>query len=248
MTTRSVWVGWFLTMPQFNEPILRLTPTMTPTTRCLVRGGGGGHGGGGYHGGGAYHGGGYGGYRGGYGYGGYGRGYGGYGYGRGYGYGGYWGGYGGYWAGYGLGLGLGYGYSYPYYYGGYSSPYYYAPTYYYTAPAYYYGMSATSATPVVTLATTPYSQRIMPRIDDGTGNALPSPRLLNPDGTYKYDGGPTEPVPMPKTQNSPKQSTERFVSIPAPAPAPKKYTYAAYGQQSAPKPAASDDVKSIAVK
>jgi len=120
----------------------------------------------------------YGGYRGGY-RGGYGVGYRGYGYG-GYGYGGY--GYGGYgWGGY---------------YGGYYAPVYYprvyvAPVYYYT-PTYYYPVSGTVAggTPVNTLRPVYVapSQDQLPQ-----GSAQPSG-----NGTFPYDGGPTNPIPLPK--------------------------------------------------
>ena len=219
----------------------------------LTRGGGrGGFGGGGFRSG--YSGGG--GFRSGYSGGGY---YG--GYGRGYygGYGGYYGGYGrGYYGGYyrpyyfGLGLGFGYGgYGYGGYggygggYYGYSSPYYYYSTPYYYGNT-YYGVSGGVSTPaIVTLNYNTTQPQQMPRIDD---NIPLSPRQavpqISPDGTYRYDGGPDNPVPAPKQVAPPAPTpTERNVSIPA----PKKYTYGAYGEQSGPKPTPRDD-KSIVVK
>ena len=63
------------------------------------------------------------------------------------------------------------------------------------------------------------------------------------DGTFRYDGGPNQPVPMPKQEVAPK-ATERLVSNPA----PKKYTYAAYGEESGPQPQPRNDAKTYVVK
>jgi len=157
------------------------------TNTELARGRGGYHGG--YHGGG-YRGGYHGGYRG-Y-YGGY-RGYYGGHYGRGY-YRPYYSGY------YG-------GYYRPYYYSSYYSPYYYSsyytpyyyPTVTYSAPYYY--PCATTVSPVASVQpSTVYSQGptyVRPN--------APAPRPAGPvmpaapqdSGTFPYDGGPKNPLPMP---------------------------------------------------
>jgi hypothetical protein len=183
----------------------------------LVRGGGGhgggGHGGGGRGGFGGYghasygRGGyGYGGYgRGGYGYGGYGRGYGWGGYGRGYGYGygrgwgGYgWGGYG--WGGYGWGGGYGgyyYPYSYPVYY-----PYYYTPYY---SDYYYYPIVGQSA-PTVNLQASYYSEP--PAYNQPFQGTLPLP---GGNGTYPYNGGPSQPIPMPAPSGDANPANDRGI-------------------------------------
>jgi len=140
---------------------------------------------------------GYGGYGRGYGYGGYGRGYGYGGYGRGYGYGGY--GYGGYGRGYGYGYGYGRGYG-GYGYGGYG----------YGGYGYgggYYGIAGDCA-PLVTLqspgvlqAQAPqsrYSEPLMPPADGG-------------NGTYPYNGGPVNPVPLPDNNPVPTNNGPRGI-------------------------------------
>jgi hypothetical protein len=155
------------------------------TDTDLVRGGG--HGGGG-HGGGGHGGYGHGGYgHGGYYGGGYRGGYYGGGYGRGY-YGGYYGG--GYYPYY---YGAGY---WPYYYGSYYYPptYYQPSVYYYPTTSYYYPMAGSPA-PTMTL--------------QGASNYQPAPGQYVPqapaggDGTFPYDGGPRNviPVPMPGDTN-----------------------------------------------
>ncbi|QJW95063.1 hypothetical protein [Frigoriglobus tundricola] len=186
----------------------------------LARGHGGGGHGGGFHGGGHYGGfhGGYGGYRGYHGgyYGGY-RGYYG-GYYRPYYYGGF---YRPYYAGY---YGYGFGYGYPYYY-----PYY--PTYY---PNYigvgvgsvYVGISggtAVSGAVTVPLGNTNFAR---PASQPATQPAAPSG-----DGTFPYDGGPSNPVPLPKTdpQATPSATvTDLPISL-KPKAAP--YKYKAYGEK-----------------
>lgn len=202
---------------------------------------------------GGFHGGGF--------HGGYGGGYhGGYGYRVGYygGHHGYYGGYRGYYGGYRGGFAIGFGYGYrPYYgygYGGYYPYYssYYYPSYYgYSSyPSYYYGGycgisdSYAAPAPVVTqLSVRPTV--VMPRIQDD--NLLPNPVPANPNGAYRYDGGPDNPVPMPREQAAPKQPIERQVSLPA-APAVKKYTYAAYGEQPGPVVQPRDEGKTLIVK
>jgi hypothetical protein len=64
------------------------------------------------------------------------------------------------------------------------------------------------------------------------------------DGTYQYDGGPQNPVPMPKAEPGPAngKGTQlppgRVVSLPTRS-APK-YTYPAYGEKPA-RPAFAED-------
>jgi hypothetical protein len=199
---------------------------------------------GGYYGG--YRGGYYGGYRGGY-YGGYRGGY--YGYSRPY-YGGYYGYsrpyYGGYYGGYRGGY---YGYRGGYYggyRGGYRGGYWgisdpgddYALTYPLCNNSY------GSRTLVIQPSSAYLPQPAQPRQLPGP---TPIPRMPNADeGTYPYDGGPMNPVPMPKQEARPTivpyasvYPEERLVSLTPDAPAllkvksePKtgKWTYPAYGE------------------
>lgn len=150
------------------------------------------------------------------GFGGYGRGYGG-GYGRGY-YGGGYGRsyYGGYYARsyygrgyYGGGYGGGY-YGLPYY-----SSYYY-PSYYGGYAPYYYPCAGTPA-PVVTAQAAPiyqpqYQSQYQPQYQPQAQlpAARPSVPYMPPipngnsgNGTYPYDGGPNNPVPLPKETIAP---------------------------------------------
>jgi len=182
---------------------------------------------------GGYRGYGYGGYRG-YGYGGYygHRGY----YGGGYGYGGYrpyWGGYYGgyrhfrpYYAGY---WGGGWG-------GGYYQPYY---------SSYYYGCADEGNGTAVILGSSGYQsppvQYVAPP-QPGYPNYLPGtmpPANGSEPPNYRYDGGPSVPLPMPEatpTKILPRPSVPReglLVSTPAPAPS----GYAAYGEQAPTLPA-----------
>jgi hypothetical protein len=181
------------------------------------------------------------------------RGYWGGGYrGWGGGYRGYWGGgYRGYWGGYGGGYGgwggyypryYSYGGYYPRYYGGYY-PYsysYYYPSYSYGYyPGFYWGCSldcspnSAGATTVLNdkpSATPPaYSQ---PYQQPSSQPSVPQQSQQN--GTYQYDGGPSNPVPMPKTEPRPTTPTQpsvplegRVVSLPS---KPGKYVYPAYGE------------------
>jgi hypothetical protein len=225
----------------------------------------------GCYGGGGYYGG-YGGYAGYGGYGGYASYYPSYGYGSGcysgYGYGGYGGGYGSY-GGYGGGYGgYGYGYpstysygygSYPYSgygygsgyggYGGYGSGYGgYPSTYSYGGYPYSgYGYMSYGA----------YGRPV-----SIAQNPSPAPRLTPIDttpSTYPYNGGPQNPLPMPRT-NAPQTQPQKtipanslMVSLPttmsagvspiftpanipassrptSPVPASNRYTYRAYGE------------------
>jgi hypothetical protein len=189
--------------------------------------------------------GGYGGYRGGYG--GYRGGYGGYrpGYysrnygGYGYGYRGYYGGY------------RNYGYGYRGYYGGYRPGYYsYYPRYYSYYPRYSYGYyggyygsgyyggsyyypSAGAAAPVVSLEITRG-----PAFRDDAPDAQPAPPPPAPaaveEPTYPYDGGPRNPLPMPKADPVPVPDVKTPVdghSVSLPAKVASKLTYPAYGER-----------------
>jgi hypothetical protein len=211
-----------------------------------------------------WRGGGYGGYRGGYG------GYGGY---RGYygGYRGGYGGYGGYYGGYRGGYGS-YGGYYPRYYGGSYGGYggyssrsyggyrggyggyggYYPRSYggYYGGSRSYYGISYVSP-----LGCPPRGQDIPGIVLSPGGSGAgdtdtpPGSQPLNPmkpvpqDGTFPYDGGPADPVPMPKVEPAPAGKVRphtmplegRPVSVPPPTT--KKYEYLAYGETPAAQPA-----------
>lgn len=155
--------------------------TETIDTRRYYGGFGRGFYGGGFYGG--YGRGFYGGYgRGFYGGGFYGRGF----YGRGF-YGGYRGFYGGYRAFYPR---FGYSYFPSYYaYSGFSPGYY--------SYAYTYPCSVVTAAPAVTVRVGPaYSLR--PALPGGVNPTLPPPREdTTPPGTFPYDGGPKQGVPMP---------------------------------------------------
>jgi hypothetical protein len=144
-------------------------------------------------------------------------------------------------------FGIGYGYGYAasaYYYGAPAYYYYNPPVYYYSPPVYYYsappcyysmGLGAeTSAlaggnvTYSVTRPNTPGAEQVQP----------PLPR----DGTYRYDGGPDNPVPMPKADPGSTSAPRHFhiapldkirVSLPhdTKEPAKGKFVYPAYGEE-----------------
>jgi hypothetical protein len=207
------------------------------------RGGGfrGGYGGGFYRGG-------YGGYRGGISYGYRGGYYGGIGYRGGYSGGGYYGGY----ARFGYG-GCGYyGYSYPSYYSGYSC---YSPgcyTYDYISPC-----SSVTVLPPVTVRVGPsYSLRPAPStVLPGTPGPAPVLPLPKEDstapGTFNYDGGPKELVPMPKGEDGamtlprkPAVAVERVVSLTqSNAKSSNKWSYPAYGESATRNTAKKADPK-----
>lgn len=217
----------------------------------LVHGGGGGGGGG--HGHASYGGHGSGG---GHGHASYGHGWGG-GYAHGsYGHGWYGGGYGGYrhgWYG-GHYWPYGYGYYRPYWYG-YGWPYYYSSYYpFYSGycgypwgnwvnygPSYarsYAYYSAPGCGGYVYQAPYGYGIQSGPGIVGdapvGPDPSLPAPRRVPPDGTYRYDGGPKDPVPAPRPDPAPTSKP------PAPGtvdglvasrrPASGRYVYPAYGE------------------
>lgn len=177
----------------------------------------------------------YGGYGYGFGYPRYGYGLGGFGYGYPrYGYG---------WPRYGYGLGgFGYGLGYSSFYRpGFSISLYSAPRFYYPSYSYGYGSYFSSGwcrigglagavrTPAAALGNAVAS--------NGTAQLLPPPTPLGrrvPDGTFRYDGGPTAPVPMPTPDPTAPETIEpardQPTSVPISLPARKQaYKYPAYG-------------------
>jgi hypothetical protein len=177
---------------------------------------------------------GYGGYRGYYGggwgggyYAGYGRGWGGGyygGYGRGWG-----GGYGGGWGGgyYGGGWGGGYG-GYRGYYNSYSV--YRTYPVYYGGYGFYYGINGNQddlLAPATNLGSSAKTTAVASR---------PTHSIVQPEGGFRYDGGPTNPVPLPKPDAEPtgQRKTEPATGLPVSLPKAKPaspYTYKAYGEK-----------------
>lgn len=168
----------------------------------------------------------------------YGRYYGGYGYGRYYGgYGRYYGGYGRYYGGFGYGgynRGFGYSsfyrpyYGYPRYSYGFSLGYNYWPSYYYRP--YYYGSY--------------YSYNWAPScyyypISDIDQTAPVTTLEMNgiANGGYFYNGGPENPVPLPKKEGKVEPPSVPLEGRPVSLPAPKaeekksKFAYPAYGEE-----------------
>ncbi|MFO0968177.1 MAG: hypothetical protein U0793_21690 [Gemmataceae bacterium] len=236
--------------PAANTATLALNAGDAATELVAYRGGGG-------HGGGHYGGGHYGhvGHYGGYGH--YGHGfYGGrYGFGYGYGYRSY---YRPYYA----------SYYRPYYYSSYYYPSYYYPYSYYPSyyvdPGYYYGgyytpcsTTVVATAPTVTLragvapatyappsyGTPTYGTPTYGTPTYGTRPGPLMPPADSPDGTYRYDGGPMAPMPLPSDTPptvDPARPTlprdGRFVSLPA-TKAP--IAYPAYGERT-PAPRATE--------
>lgn len=190
----------------------------------------------------------------------YGARYGGYG----YGYGGYRGGYYGSFYRGGYGYYGGYSSFYRPYYGGYYGsfyrPAYYAPRFYYSsyysypsyysAPVYssYYdgcntgfgfsigigGNAVTVGAPAVNLGT--------PSLRPAVPEQMPAQPMTPPaapggDGTFRYDGGPANPVPVPKADPQPMAppgNTAAPTDLPVslkPKPAGSPYKYKAYGEK-----------------
>lgn len=157
----------------------------------------------------------------------------------GYGYGGYRGGYyGGYYGGYRSYYGGYYGGFYrPAYYGG-----YYRPAYYYTPRVYY---SSYYSYPVYSNC---YGSGLYIGIGGGGASAAPAVTLGAPapqpmvqpvapgDGTFRYDGGPANPVPLPKADPQPMVPPGTSATIDLPVslkakPATAPYRYKAYGEK-----------------
>lgn len=156
-----------------------------------------------------------------------------------------------------IGFGYGYGQPYPYYsqpYPYYTQPlpYYYGtpPVYYYTTPSYYSPISLGVETYSLPGGAATYSVT-----RPGAGGAEPLPPPVPRDGTFRYDGGPADPVPMPKADPDP-MSAPRFRLAPGggiPISLPKetkeakgKYAYPAYGEE--PRRTGSAEDRPIVVK
>jgi hypothetical protein len=122
---------------------------------------------------------------------------------------------------------------YSFYYPGYYRPYVYSyvPRYYSS----YYGFwpigGDAAAFPSVTIL-----GGLRLRIDGQEQEEVPIPRATPPaDGTYPYDGGPANPVPMPNAEPAPSvvpvrpavPRDGRAVSLPA---QPSRFAYPAYGE------------------
>ncbi len=137
-----------------------------------------------------------------------------------------------------------YGYYRPYYYSyprysislglGYYRPYaYYAPpAYYYSAPSYYY--SPISLTTTLEAQTSSVGGASYSVTRPGA-ERLPPPLPKSSDGTFPYDGGPDNPVPMPKAEPDP-ASTPRLFRVPETRPVSLpakggKFSYPAYGEE-----------------
>jgi len=123
------------------------------------------------------------------------------------------------------------------------SSYYYAPYAYY--PSYYYSYpAAVYVAPCATDATvTPEFVTLGGAAGSAIQGAPTTPQIRNGNGTYRYDGGPREAIPMPARESAP------AVTPPAP-PEPKlklvtlpgktEYTYRAYGETNQTTAPASD--------
>jgi hypothetical protein len=158
--------------------------------------------------------------------------------------------YGGYYAGYTV------GYSYPVFYGGYNygcggfgCGYYgvsfYRPIYTVTYPVYYrgfygccgrgfgfFGISGTqqdASAPVISLATSAGKHNPAVKPTDTTTSSRPT------EGGFRYDGGPADPVPLPKPDATPAPSSSSPTGLPVsftPSKSkPARYTYKAYGEK-----------------
>jgi len=148
--------------------------------------------------------------------------------------------WGGYYGGYYGGGYYPYNYSYPVYY---DQPYYdysYVPTY--SAPVNYRIITQPGAMPYADGVGGGGSLQTQP----GGAGYTPSP-----DGTYPYDGGPRNPVPMPNTDAAPpagKSATPEGTVV-SRTVAKSKYAYLAYGEGSvsvaAEKAPASIDKKTV---
>lgn len=113
----------------------------------------------------------------------------------------------------------------------YYQPFAYSPyrSYYYSSPAYYFIDPCVGEQPTMPEATSLGSSAFAPR-QERAGPAMPP--VDQGDGTYRYDGGPRQTVPMPDTGPASKPASPalpRGFKL-ATQPATPKHTYAAYGE------------------
>jgi len=136
--------------------------------------------------------------------------------------------------------------------GGYApvTTFYYAPRVYYSTPLYYYYPSYSWCPITLDDANAGYNVTLNmePR---GAANVTPpattTPPTGSANGTYPYNGGPANPVPMPhgaqQPQQQPAPATQPAprktvplegipISLPGRTPVAQKYTYPAYGETS----------------
>jgi len=124
------------------------------------------------------------------------------------------------------------------YYGGAYSPYYgtsviYTSPYYYNncAPV-YYGVASGSYYPVADVQTGPVRQGIAIQAPQQL-QYTPAVPMAPADGTYRYDGGPASPIPLPKGVQQPNAVPPdgRLVNLPAQQKVQSgpSFAYPAYG-------------------
>ena len=157
--------------------------------------------------------------------------------------GGYYGGYRGYYGGYGLGWGGGwggsyisYGYANPYFYRPYYRPFYYRPYFFPRPIAYaayrrgYYAWIGANEEDLNTAAITLGSSQTAARDDI----VQPLKGIVADEGSFLYDGGPANPVPLPKSGGAAEANSLPATSLPVALPKSKPaapYTYKAYGEK-----------------
>jgi hypothetical protein len=117
-------------------------------------------------------------------------------------------------------------------------PYYYnyAAPVYYAEPYYVEPIGLNIRAPFVSLNITR-----APRAAAPAEESIPAPRPAMPKpnpGTFQYDGGPADPVPMPQAEPTPSRIAPvipegRVVSISTKKP---KYSYSAYGEKAQSRP------------
>lgn len=104
------------------------------------------------------------------------------------------------------------------------------------------GSTVDVAAPVLSLNRTGGFNAAIPQAT--TPNPMPQPNPLQPDGSYRYDGGPANPIPLPKPDGTPNgQATPQTpataglpVSLPKSTPSKpstpaKPYAYKGYGEK-----------------
>jgi hypothetical protein len=107
---------------------------------------------------------------------------------------------------------------------------------YFVDPCFPISLAVTARRPAFNGADTGYGQSA-----PGGAEVIPAPRAVPKDGTFQYDGGPANPVPMPKAEPAPNRAAPRtivpegrVVSFESKAP---KYSYSAYGEKPASRQA-----------